>query len=165
MLALLLTIALFLAWTAIGAAGLALFGADLRDLRVALTSPILGTALTVVPLFVLSNAGVGMETGAPPVLIALLAGAAVVLVLRRPRPPRTVVPVFLVALTGLVLLGRPMFEFGFDWIANVSGDMAYYVLSAAHLSAHGLQSPVDVSALADNRELSTSTQQLSLRGL
>ncbi len=58
-----------------------------------------------------------------------------------------------------------MFHFGFDWLANVNGDMGSYVLSATELMRHGLQSPVDYKALADNRDFATSVQTLNLRGL
>ena len=70
--AILLALALFLAWCAIGVAGLVVLRAHLGEARVALTAPILGSALTLVPLFVLSNAGAAMETVAPPVWAAIL---------------------------------------------------------------------------------------------
>ena len=71
----------------------------------------------------------------------------------------------MLALFELVLLGRPLFHFGFDWIANANGDMGFYVLSATGLMHHGLQSPVDFHALAENRDYATSAQTLNLRGL
>ena len=165
MLAVLFTLALFLVWSALGLAALTAFGADVKDLRVALTAPILGTALTAVPLFILNNAGVPMEVGAPPVIVSLLVGATLALTLRRPRLSPAVIPVVLICLADLLLLGRPMFQFSFDWIANANGDMAFYVLSATNLLDHGLRSAVDVSALAQNRGFSTSAQQLTLSGL
>jgi hypothetical protein len=125
----------------------------------------LGTALIAIPLFVLSNAGVPMETGATPAWAVLLVGSLVVLVWRRPRLSLAVVPVLVLCVVSLVLLGRPMFEFGLDWIANANGDMAYYVLSATQLMHHGLQSGVDLHALADNRDFATSAQDLTLAGL
>lgn len=165
MLAVLLTLALFLVWSAFGLAALVALRADVRDLRVALTAPILGTALTVIPLFMLSNAGVRLDRGALPVWVVLLVGSIVVLGWRRPRLSLAVLPVFVLCLVELVLLGRPMFQFGFDWIANANADMGTYVLSATELMRHGLQSAVDLHALADNRGFPTSVQTLNLRGL
>jgi len=165
MLAALLTLVLFLIWSAFGLAALVVLRADIRDLRVVLSAPILGTALTVIPLFVLNNAGIPMDPGALPVWIVLLAASLAVLAWRRPRLSLTVVPVALLCLVDLVLLGRPMFHFGFDWIANANGDMGYYVLGATELMHHGLQSPVDFHALADNRDFATTAQTLNLRGL
>lgn len=159
------TLALFVVWAVIGLAGLVVVRTDVTDLRIALTAPIFGTALTVVPLFVLNNAGVSMEAGAPWVFAGLLVTSVLVLAVRRPRVPLAALPVVALAVVDLVLLGRPMFEFGFDWIASASGDMAYYVLSATHLMDHGLQSPVNVEALADNRDFPSSAQDLNLRGL
>ncbi|MBA2741622.1 MAG: hypothetical protein H0U46_06380 [Actinobacteria bacterium] len=68
-------------------------------------------------------------------------------------------------LLDLALLGRPMLQYGFDWIANANGDMAYYVLSATHLLGHGLQSPVNLAGLADNQDFPSSAQGLTLAGL
>lgn len=163
--AILLALALFLAWCAIGAAGLIVLRADLGDARVALTAPVLGSALTLVPLFVLSNAGAAMETVAPPVWVALLVVSLVVLAWHRPRLSLAVAPVFALCLLDLVLLGRPMLQFGFDWIANANGDMAFYVLSATHLVGDGLQSPVNTDGLANNQDFASSAQGLTLAGL
>nr|MBA2385112.1 hypothetical protein [Actinomycetota bacterium] len=165
MLAILLTLALFLVWCAVGLVGLLVVRADLGELRIALTAPILGSALTVVPLFVLSNGGAPMETAAPPALALLLAVSVVVLAWRRPRLSLALAPVGALCLLELALVGRPMLEFGFDWIANANGDMAYYVLSATHLVGDGLQSPVNVDALANNQGFPSSAQGLSLSGL
>ena len=165
MLAVLLALALFAAWSAIGAALLAATGTGLDDLRVALSAPVLGSALYVLTAFVLSDAGVPAERSAVAVAAVLLAGATVVIAVRRPRLPRTALPVVGIAVVGLALVGRPMFEFGFDWLANANGDMAFYVLAATQLLHHGLQSPVDVAALAANRDFATSAQRLHLAGL
>lgn len=165
MLAFLFSLALFAVWSAIGLAGLVAVRADVAELRVVLSAPIFGSALSVIPLFVLSNAGVPMKVGGPPTFAVLVLATIVVLVVRRPRVPLTALPVVGIGVVGVVLLGRPMLDFGFDWIASASGDMAYYVLSATHLLDHGLQSPVDFQALADNRDFSSSSQLLTLRGL
>ena len=163
--ALLLTLGLFLAWTAIGLATLICVRADVRDLRVALSAPILGTAVAIVPMFVVNNAGAPMNVGALPVWIVLGVASLIAIAWRRPRLPLAVVPVVLLCLVELLLLGRPMFHFGLDWLANVNPDMAYYVLSASELVRHGLQTPIDVHALNANRDLATAAQGLNLRGL
>src|SRR5216684_5807146 len=98
MLAVLLTLGLFLVWCVVGLAALAALRVDVRDTRVALTAPILGTALTVLPLFVLSNAGVPMDPGALPVWGILLAGSLLVLAWRRPRLSLAVLPVLVLCL-------------------------------------------------------------------
>lgn len=163
--AILLTLGLFLVWSMFGLAALAAVGADLKDLRMALTAPIVGTAVVAIPLFTLSNLGVSMRTGAPPVFIVLLVASLAVLAWRRPRVTVAVAPVVALCLLSLGLLGRPMFHFGFDWIANANGDMAFYVLAATHLMGHGLRSPVNLAALADNHGFASSAQALDAIGI
>ncbi len=160
-----LTLGLFGFWSLLGLALLTALRANIRELRVILTAPIIGTALTVVPLFVVSNAGIAMRVGAPAVWLPLLAATLVSLAVWRPRPPVAVLPVVALSIAGAILVGRPMFHFGFDWIANANGDMAHYVLSATNLLNHGLQAPIDFRALADNHNFATSAQRLTLRGL
>jgi hypothetical protein len=165
MLAVLLTLALFAFWCAVGLAALAALRVDTEDPRIALTAPILGSALTILPLFVLNNAGIPMQPGAVPVWIVLFIASLAVLVWRRPHVALAVVPILLICLLDLALLGRPMFHFGFDWLANANGDMGYYVLAATELLHHGLQSPVDFHALAAGQDYPSSAQALGLRGL
>lgn len=165
MLPALVTLVLFLAWSTIGIAASALLRADLRDMRVALTAPVFGSAIVLLPLFTLSNFGVPMRLGGPPVLGGLLVASVIVLFLRRPHLPLGVLPVLALCIVGFVLVGRPMFEFGFHWLANANGDMGYYVLSATELINHGLRTPIDAHALAQSRDFPTWAQQLNLGGL
>lgn len=165
MFAVLVTLMFFAFWWVIGLAGLHVLRADLRELRVVLTAPIFGTALTLLPLFILSNFGVPMRLGGPPVVVALLVAGIGVVAVRRPRVTLTVLPVLLLCLVDLGLVGRPMFELGLRWIANANGDMGYYVLSATELINHGLRTAVDVRALAQNRDYPTFSQALNLSGL
>lgn len=165
MLAALAALTLFVVWSLVGLAALVVLRADVTALRIALTAPAVGSALTVLPLFTLSNAGISMEAGGLPVGAVLVAGALIMLAVRRPHVPLAVAPVLALSVVDIALVGRPMFEFGFDWIANANGDMAYYVLAATNLMEHGLQSPIDVAALEQNRDLATSAQQLHLAGL
>jgi hypothetical protein len=165
MLAVLLTLGLFGFFCIVGLAAQAALRVDTEDPRICLTAPILGSALIILPLFVLSNAGVPMQPGAIPVWIVLLIAAIVVLVWRRPRVALAAIPVVVLCLLDLAFLGRPLFQFGFDWLANANGDMGYYVLAATELLHHGLQTPVDFHALAEARDFPTSAQTLQLRGL
>ncbi len=143
-----LTLALFAAWWLTGLAVLAAVRADVRSLRVALTAPMLGTAVTVLPLFVFSSAGVATDDFALPVCIVLVIGAGAVVIRRRPRLPRAIVPVLGIAIGGMLLTSWPMFEFGFRWLANANDDMANYVLSATDLLHQKLIGRVDLAALA-----------------
>jgi hypothetical protein len=152
MTAILLTLTLFAAWWLIGLAVLVVVRADLRSPRVALTAPVLGTAATLIPLFVLSHAGVPMEDGAPPVAVALLVCSVAVVARRRPGLPMTVLPVIAIAVGALFLVGWPMLGFGFHWIANANDDMANYVLSATDLLHRGLLASVDLGGLSRSED-------------
>jgi hypothetical protein len=156
---------LFFAWFAIGLAALVVLRADVKNLRIALTAPILGSGLNVIPLFVLNNAGLPLSTGGPLVWGVLLVGSIAVLVWRRPRVSLAILPLLVLCLVQLVLVGRPMFHFGFNWIADANGDMGLYVLSATELLGHGLRTAVDVKSLSTNRNYPAIAQVLNLLGL
>jgi hypothetical protein len=164
MIALALALVVFAAWWLIGLAVLAAVRADTTEIRIALTAPVLGTAVTVLPLFVVSHAGAGMTNGAPPVIGVLLFAASVVLLAKRPRIPWGAWPVIAVCLIDLFYLGRPMSEFGFDWIANANDDMANYVLSATDLLHHGLRGPVDLVGLSHDRDYPSLLRALRNQG-
>jgi hypothetical protein len=165
MAAVLTILVVFVGWSAVGLAVLAAAGADTRVLRLALVAPVLGSAVTALPLFALSNLGVPMASVARPTVIVLAVCSLVILAFRRPSLPVAVVPVLLACLASVVLVGRPMFTFGFHWLANANGDMAYYVLSATSLLHHGLLSPVDWVGVAHDRDFATTAQALHGAGV
>ncbi|MBA2372061.1 MAG: hypothetical protein H0V71_10505, partial [Chloroflexi bacterium] len=164
MTALLLAFACFVAWSVVGLAVLAVLRMDVASLRVALTAPALGASTMLLPLFVLSHAGVPIGDCALPVVGILLGGSAVALALRRPRVPFGVVPVFAICLVGLLLAGWPMFELGFRWISNANDDMANYVLLATLLLEHGLLAELDISGLISDRNYASAMQGLHTAG-
>ena len=160
MTALLMALAYFVAWSLIGLGVLAALRVDLGSLRVALTAPAVGTSTMILPLFVLSHAGVPIGDCALPVIVILLGGSAAVVALRRPQLPFGVVPVFAICVAGLLLAGWPMFDLGFRWISNANDDMANYVLSATQLLHHGLLTQLDVVGLSNDRNYASATQAL-----
>ena len=164
MIALVLTFVTFAAWWLVGLALLAAIGANMRELRIVLTAPALGSAVTMLPLFVLSHAGVAMKDGAPVTVGALLVASGVILAFRRPRVPAMVVPVVGICVAYLFLVGRPMLKFGFNWVANANDDMANYVLSATKLLNHGLLMPFDLMAVAHDRDYPSALQGLHTWG-
>lgn len=157
MTALLLTFATFAAWWLIGLAVFATLRANLASLRVALVAPVLGSAATLLPLFVLSHAGIAMEDCAMPVTIALLVGSVAVLGARRPRLSPGIGPVVAVCIGALLLAGWPMLDFGFRWIGAATDDLANYALSATQLLHHGLLANLDASGLTHDRDYATTS--------
>lgn len=164
MTALLLTGAIFGMFWLCGLALLALVRADTGALRVALTAPAIGSCVLLLVVFMFSHAGAAIEGIALPVLIALALSSVGVLLVRRPPIPVTVIPVLLVCLGGLLLAASPMFDFGFNWIANANEDMSNYALSAQQLLHHGLLAPIDIKGLTQGRDYATTTTGLHLLG-
>jgi hypothetical protein len=158
MLALALTFATFVAWWVVGLALLVAIRANMQDSRIVLTAPAIGSAFTMLLLFVLSHAGVAMKDAAPPAVIVLLGTSSVILALNRPRLPRVVVPVIGVCAAYVLLVGRPMLKFGFNWVGNANDDMANYVLSATKLLNHGLLMPFDLLGVAHDRDYPSTLQ-------
>jgi hypothetical protein len=159
-----LTFAIFAALWLVGLGLLAAIGADTRSLRLVLTAPALGSSVIVLGLFLLSYAGVAMNASAPAGIAVLLVASALALALRRPPLPRAAAVVIAVCLINLLLVGRPLFTFGFHWIANANNDMANYVLSATKLLHHGLLGSFDVAGLAHDRDYATAFQGLQSAG-
>jgi hypothetical protein len=164
MAALLLTFATLLYLALVGIAVLAAARANTGDLRVALTAPMVGSAMTVLPLFLVSQAGIGMAQGAPTIVFVLAVVSAGVLAWKRPRVPIEVAGVAAICVGGLLLIARPMLEFGLRWIANANGDMANYVLMSTGLLNRGLLAPDDLDAMAANRNFETFVGDLHRAG-
>jgi hypothetical protein len=162
--ALLFTLAVFLAWWLIGLAFLALVRANVRSLRVALTAPALGSGVTVIPAFILSHAGLSMDSGAVPLAGVLLVASIVVLAIRRPRVAGGVIPVLGLCVVGLLLAGWPMLSLGFRWLANGNEDMSSYVQEAVQLMHHGLLAQLDVAGLNRGADYVTTSLTFLLWG-
>lgn len=153
-----IALALFVFWWGVGLATLSRVGAELQELRVALSAPVVGSAVVLVPLFMLSVAGAHTATVAVPVVAVVGVAGIAELVLRRPAIPVAALPVALLCLVDLVYVGRPAFTFGLHWLANANDDMAYYVTSAIQLLHHGMLGPTDFAGLARDRDWSTTAQ-------
>lgn len=159
-----LTIATFAVWWLIGLGLLAAVGADTSSLRRTLTAPALGSAVTVLALFVFSEAGMAIEHCAVPIALVLSIGAVLALALRRPRIHPGALAVLGICGVGLLIIGGPMRTFGYAWISNANDDMSNYVLSATDLLHHGLLASFDVSGLAHDRDYPTVMEGLHLAG-
>ena len=159
-----LIIGLFATWWLIGLAVFAVVGVATSDLRTALTAPALGSATMVIPLFILSNAGIPMDRGAIPAVIVLVIASLAILIARRSAPQRGVWPIIAFCVLDLLLIGRPFIQFGFGWIADANEDMSNYVLSATDLLHHGLIGPVDLTGLREGRDYASLLRELHNSG-
>jgi hypothetical protein len=151
--AILLTVGLFTFWAAVGYAALALLRPGARPLANALLAPAAGLALTLLPVFLLNRAGAPVARLGWPVAGALAAAAALLLWRCRPAaPPRRYALFAASFLLALGLTGRPVLQFGFDWLSYCNGDMANYCCSAARVLHHGFAEPPSPEALTSGRE-------------
>jgi hypothetical protein len=148
MLALGFSLALFGFWWLVGYAIVAAFHGQ-RNLRQAmLVAPGVGAAATLLPIFWLNRLGLPVATFGIGLAVALVLLAAVLLARTRPALPlRRFTPFGVVLLGAFVLIGRPMLEFGFEWLSYGNDDMAFYVLAAQRVLVQGYFDPPDVGAL------------------
>jgi hypothetical protein len=153
--ALLVSILLFGYWSLIGWAATLVLGSGRNLRRNALLAPILGAALTVLPLVWSSRAGAPVRYSGP--VIALLSVALAcfaVFRFRRPYPVRRVVPFAVILLIALLLTGYPLILYGFNWAAYCNDDMANYALAAQQFHQHGFFQLPDQRMLVENRDSS-----------
>jgi hypothetical protein len=152
--AVLLTWALFLAWSFVGLAVLRL-GRHRWKLGTLLLAPTVGFAALAVPAYILVRFGVPVRLSAAPVLIAALAASGVALWRARPARARATGlwrqwrPLALVLAAAFALTGWPLFQYGFDWVANGNEDMANYCLVATGYRDHAFASVPKVEDVSD----------------
>lgn len=138
MLALGLSIFLLVFWGALGYATLSLLHRQNSPLHNALIAPAVGMAATLLPVFWLNRAGIPVGNFGIPLTIALAATTATILWKLRPKFPwKDFLPFAAVLLIALLLTGRPLLEFGFDWVSYGNQDLTYYVASADRFLHHG----------------------------
>lgn len=159
MIEVLAALAAFGAFWLYGIALLSAIRADLADLRVVLTAPVVGAALVTVLLFLLSAYGITMDAAGRPVGIGLAITSAIVLALRRPRIRPAVASVLVVCLVNIALIGRPLLQFGSHWVANANSDSVYYVMRATQLREYGVRTPVRGHWGETGRDYAASTQR------
>jgi hypothetical protein len=164
MAAFLLTLAVFAVWWLLGLALLALVRADTGSLRIALTAPAVGACVALIPIFMLSHAGLAVEHFAIPLTVSLVVCGGAIVALRRPRLPASVIPVIAIGVLGLLLSAWPILEYGFDWLANANDDMANYTLSAQQLVHHSLLAPFDFSGFTRGVNYETALTGLHQEG-
>lgn len=113
----------------------------------ALVAPVIGTGLVLTLALSFNRMGVSIAVCGPIVVTVVGILALALVLVRRPQIPwRAVLPVMPAVIGGIVLTGFPLAMYGFDWLANLNGDMTIYTGSAAQLLHHGF---FDVPALAD----------------
>jgi hypothetical protein len=137
MLAMFLSVGLFVFWTVVGHALISVVRrqATMRD---HLLAPTFGIACTVLPVYVLNRLGLPVGSFAWALFIALaVASAAVFIWARVPFDFRGYRPFAFVLLAALFLVGFPLLEFGFEWVSYCNNDMANYCNAALRFHDFG----------------------------
>ena len=155
MLAFGLSIMLFILWAVVGhavLAGLYRYGDRLQTL---LLAPIVGLATTTLATFWLNWLGFPVESFGVGLAIVLFLVSTTLLWRLRPKLAWSGYTPFVgILLLALLLTGRPMLEFGFDWVSYANDDMANYCLAAQRLLNHGFFDSPDPKALATGQDYS-----------
>lgn len=155
MAALALCIGLFLYWHLLGLALVSVLHSRRNVLQSWLLAPAVGAAAVVLCVYWLNRFGVPVGRFGPALAMALFLAAGAVLLRTRPVVPvRRLCPFGVVLLFALLLIGRPMLQFGFDWVSYGNDDMTNYVMGATRALHHGFTDPPDREALLLNRDVS-----------
>lgn len=155
MLAFALCLLLFGFWMLLGCAMLWPLESRMPRVRKLLLAPAVGMVVHGVPLFILNLAGVPVGKCGIPVLIILLIAALIVMARfarsnrDEDRTPllRQFAPFGGILLLALIMTGRPMFLFNFDWVSFCNDDMANYDLGALRVLDVGYFKPPDPAKL------------------
>ena len=157
MLAFGLSIAIFLYWTVIGAAVVFTLRRRPNLLQNFLLSPVVGACTIVLMAFWLSRLGLRVSTFGPPLVAGMLLAALIALWFNRVKlPVRRALPFVALLLLSALLTGRPMFEFGFNWVSISNDDMTNYSLLAQRLLRYGYFESLSDAQLALNRDMSAN---------
>jgi hypothetical protein len=154
-LACVLSVSLFLFWAAVGWCVATVLGSGRNLVRNALMAPVVGAAVTVLPLVWMSRAGLPVRESGP--VVALLEGVFCLLVLYRfrwPFPMRRLIPFAVILGVAFLITGYPLIRFGFDWVGSCNDDMANFALSAQGFLNHGFFQLPDQRLLLENRDAS-----------
>ena len=148
MLALLLTISLFIFVTVVGYATLILLYTQHSPLLNLLLAPVIGIAIITLSIFLLSNLGLPVEKFALWLTGILLLSSIITFWRFNPKIVwRDYLFFIIVFLAALCVVGQGLLHFGFSWLSYVNDDMVNYCLGSTRFLHHGYSTPPDLQAL------------------
>jgi len=113
----------------------------------ALVAPVIGMGLILTLALSFNRMGIPIAVCGPIVVTVIGIIALALVIVRRPQIPwRAILPAMPAVIGGIALTGFPIAMYGFDWLANLNGDMTIYTGSGAQLLHHGF---FDAPALSD----------------
>lgn len=147
-----LPIVLFIFWSLIGYSTLSLFNTQRHTISNLLLSPTVGLGVILLPIFCINRIGIpiGQFGGILSIIVGIISIS--ILLWKKPLfPIKKYLPYFGIFLLALFLTGRPLIDFGFNWISYVNDDMANYCLGATRFLKKGYtELPTDKEFIANN---------------
>lgn len=130
-------IGIFVYFGIIGYAALSLLRSERNLLQNLLLSPAIGIAFTLLPVFWLNRAGLPVKSFAIPLTFVLFFISIAIIFIRQPIIPFRQYRLFsILFFIALLLTGRPLLHFGFNWLSYANDDMANYCLGALRFLNH-----------------------------
>ena len=103
-----------------------------------LVAPAAGASAIIIPALFLNRIGVPIRDFGWILLTAAAALSLGLIVRFRPVFPfRAYWPFLIVFAVAFFLTGRPLIEYGFNWVSFANGDMTFYTLAATRMFEHG----------------------------
>lgn len=149
-------IALFFYWMTIGYATLCLLRTQRHTLQNLLLAPTVGLAINVLPLFWLNRLGFGTLDFAVLMSTLLFIGSIFILLYYRPIYHTRYFFFIIILMLALFLNGRPLLQFGFNWLSYGNDDMANYCLRAMRYLHYGYITIPDTKTLVSGQDYSLS---------
>lgn len=150
-----LSLSLFLFFTAAGYCFLSLFYSQRNLVQNMLLAPALGFAFTIILIFLLSWMGLPVKQFGVFLGIILLASMLLCGMVRRPIVPiRRYLSFLAVFILAVLLTGRSMLQFKFNWLSYANDDMANYCLGALRFLNNGYFAIPSLIDLTDGKNYS-----------
>src|SRR5688572_9864137 len=125
-------------WLFVGYLILYLLDRESDPVRNALLAPTVGFSAILIPIFLSSRLGIPIGTSGWAILAVVLVLTATGYYYFRPAIPiKRYLPFLGLLSLALIITGRPMFDFEFDWLSFSNDDMANYVMRADRLEHFG----------------------------
>ena len=142
MLAVLLSICIFLVFFLIGFAAVSILNPRRTLLLNVLIAPATGISVLLFPTIFLNRMGIPVHSFAAIMVAGLVLLSILALALKRPLVPwRAALPFFILLPVAFFLLAWPFFQFGFDWVSVSNDDMTNYALAADRFAHTGNYTP------------------------
>ena len=150
-----LIVFLFIILSAVGYAVMLATQKSIDGELMLLLSSVVGVAVLLLSVFIISKFNVPVMYSAVPV--AILAAAAAVAVILKIRPtinPPAFVSLGALQIFGLTLICYPLLKYGYDWVSYANDDMANYALGAKRFLENGYSDTSELKEISNGKDYS-----------